>query len=113
MSVHNSTSACATELPETLRPLFWDCDFAQLDWQQHRDFIVRRILASGPWDAVCWLRTRLGDQTLAAWIVQHEGRSLSSQQLRFWELILDLPAELVNAWLQSDERRIWEGRATR
>jgi hypothetical protein len=93
--------------------LFWDCDFATLDWQQHRDFIVRRVLASGTWDAVCWLRTRLGDPALAGWIGQHEGRSLSSQQLRFWELILDLPAELVNAWLQSDERRIWEGRAGR
>jgi len=97
-------------LPQRLRSLFWDCDFAQLDWQQHRDFVVGRILEAGPWDAVCWLRRELGDDALRDWIERHRGRPLSGEQLRFWQVILDLPAEAVDSWLQSPERRIWEGR---
>ena len=98
-------------LPEMLRRWFWDCDFDQLTWQEHRDFVVRRVLSVGSWDAVCWVRAELGDSALRDWIVRHQGRGLSSQQLRFWELILDFPAGLIDPWLASPERRIWEGRS--
>lgn len=100
-------------IPETLRPLFWDCDFDALQWGEHHDFIVRRILVDGPWEAVRWLRSQLGDAELRAWIERHEGRPLSPQQLRFWQVILDLPAQMVDAWLQSPERRIWKERVRR
>lgn len=97
-------------LPEALRRWFWDCDFDALTWEEHRDFVVRRILSVGTWDAVCWLRTNVGDPALRQWIEQHQGRGLSSQQLRFWELVLDLAPDLLDTWLASPERRIWEGR---
>lgn len=96
-------------LPEMLRRWFWDCDFDQLTWEEHRDFVVRRVLSAGTWDAVCWLRARLGDSALRQWIQQHQGRSLSSPQLRFWELVLDLAPGLVDTWLASPGRKIWEG----
>ena len=96
-----------------LRPLFWDSDFDRLTWQEHRDFVVRRVLSSGPWKAVCWLRARLGDAALRQWIERHRGRGLSSRQLRFWQLVLDLPSTLVDGWLESEGRRIWEGRTAR
>ena len=95
---------------EMLRPLFWDCEFDQLDWEQHRDFVIRRVLESGTWDTICWLRRELGDAALREWICRYQGRSLSPQQLRFWELILDLPAESVDVWLRSPSRAVWEGR---
>jgi len=113
MASDESSSRRVSPLPPPLRSLFWDCDFAQLDWQQHRDFIIRRVLAEGSWDAVCWLRNELGDPPLRDWIERHQGRSLSPQQLRFWELILDLPKESVDTWLRSEERKIWEGRIHR
>lgn len=97
-------------LPETLRPLFWDTDFDQLAWRVHRDYIIGRVLSAGTWDAICWLRTRVDDQVLRQWIEQRKGRGLSSRQLRFWELILDLPHARVDAWLQSEGRKFWEGR---
>ncbi|MEI8374984.1 MAG: hypothetical protein WCJ35_19340 [Planctomycetota bacterium] len=106
MSPPNTTDC----LPEMLRPLFWDSAFDQISWQGHRNYVVRRVLSAGTWDAICWLRARLGDAALRQWIEQHEGRGLSSRQLRFWELVLDLPCELVDAWLGSEGRRIWEGR---
>jgi hypothetical protein len=97
-------------LPETLRRWFWDCDFDQLTWEEHRDFLIRRILSLGTWDAVCWVRVKVGDFALREWIEQHHGRGLSSQQLRFWGVILDLAPSVVDAWLASPERKIWEGR---
>jgi hypothetical protein len=110
MSVAQSPSSPHEGLPERLRSLFWDYDFAQLDWQRHRDFIIGRLLEVGPWDAICWLRREVGDDALRAWIERHRGRPLRSEQLRFWQLILDLPAETVDTWLHSPERKIWESR---
>lgn len=93
-----------------LRELFWDHDFAALNWKDDHDLITMRVLASGSWDAVTWLRLRLGDQALRKWIEQHQGRGLSPQQLRFWELILGLSHRQVNIWLARKERQIWDKR---
>ena len=93
-----------------LRSLFWECDFEAFTWENDCDLIIARVLAHGTWDAVTWLRSRLGDTALREWIERHQGRGLSPQQLRFWELILDLPHQQINAWLQAQERRVWENR---
>lgn len=96
-------------IPESLEPLFWDCEPAALDESVDRDFVVGRILASGTWDTIRWARQRYGDDVIRDWIVRHRGRSLTAPQVRLWELLVGLPAEDVAAWLQSPERRIWEG----
>jgi hypothetical protein len=113
MSSMRQTSSPSATLPEAARAAFWDHDFDALDWREHRDFIIRRVLESGPWEAVVWLRAQLGDDELRAWIERHDGRPLSPQQLRFWQVILDLPAESVDAWLQSPGRTIWKERVRR
>lgn len=97
-------------LPEGLRPLFWDVDFELVSWHVHRDYVIGRVLSVGSWDSICWLRTRLDDDALRRWIEQRQGRGLSSRQLRFWQVVLDLPSALVDAWVQSEGRKIWEGR---
>ena len=110
MSLAELPSSPPGRLPEWLRTLFWDHDFAQLDWQQHRAFIIGRILEAGSWDAICWLRREVGDGVLREWIERSRGRLLSREQLRFWQVILDLPDDAVDAWLQTPERMIWEQR---
>lgn len=97
-------------LPERLRSLFWDHDFQSLSWREHREFIIGRVLASGDWDSVQWLRCRIGDRGVREWIERHAGRGLSRRQLRFWELILGLPAAEVDGWLSREGRRIWDER---
>jgi hypothetical protein len=96
-------------LPEALRPLFWDCDFTVVDAVRQRDFVIGRVLASGPLDAIRWLRRRYGDDMIRDWIIRHRGRQLSSQQVRFWETVIGLPAVDVQRWLAEPERRVWEG----
>lgn len=97
-------------LPESLRGLFWEYDFESLSWDEDRDLIFRRVLAEGRWEAVQWLRSRVGDSELRAWIREHRGRGLSRRQLRFWQLILDLPEEEVDAWLEARRGDPWERR---
>ena len=58
-------------LPDRLRPFFWDYDFDALNWGEDRDLIIKRILASGDWNAITWLRAHIGDDSLKAWIQQH------------------------------------------
>jgi hypothetical protein len=105
-----STPATFDTLPEMLRSLFWDTNFDQVSWQEHRDYVIRRILSAGTWDTIGWLRSQISDDELRQWIERHEGRGLSSRQLRFWEVVLDLPTAKVDAWLDSEGRRLWEGR---
>jgi len=109
----DAKSAETTErsgLPTLLRPFFWDHDFKALTWEDDRDLIIARVLASGTWEAITWLRTRLGDQTLREWIERRHGGGLSPRQLRFWELMLNLPHRQVNAWLRAEGRKIWDQR---
>ena len=95
-------------LPALLRPFFWDYDFKTLTWEDDRDLIIARVLASGTWEAITWLRACLGEQALREWIEHHCGGGFSPRQLRFWELMLNLPHHQVNAWLRAEGRKIWD-----
>ena len=100
-------------LPEILREQFWDYDFKTLDWDSDRDLIIARTLAVGTWDAVRWLRRQLDAATLRDWLIAHDGAGLDPKQLRFWELIVDVPHRLVEAWLSDPNRQVWDQRARR
>jgi hypothetical protein len=97
-------------LPEMIRPFFWDYDFSRISWKEDREFIVSRILSHGTWEAIQWLREMAGDEFLRDYLVTHHGRDLSPSQLRFWELILDLPHQAVSAWLSDVRRTVWDRR---
>jgi hypothetical protein len=107
------TQLSSATLPELLRPAFWDHDFDRLRWDEHCDFIAGRVLASGTWDQVRWLRVRLGDGGLRDWLLRHRGRGLDLRRLRFWQLILDLPAEEVDQWIAARAADPWEARTGR
>lgn len=98
-------------LPASVKKLFWDTDTRSLRWDRHREAIIGRVLAVGTWTDVTWLRQRVGDAALREWILRHEGRGLTPQQLRFWQLLLDLPRRQVDLWLRSPSRQVWDRRA--
>ena len=102
---HDSVS-----LPRHLEDLFWEYDVSILDWDEHRGFIARRVLSHGTWEQICWLRNEIGDAELRRIIEAGRGRELSPRQLRFWQLILDIPAEEVDHWLAEPGRQIWDNR---
>ncbi|MFQ5599846.1 MAG: hypothetical protein ACE5G2_04745 [Candidatus Krumholzibacteriia bacterium] len=98
------------KLPSFVLELFWEHAPGDISWERHRDFIVERVLARGDWDAICWVRSQAGDEVLREIIVRTRGRWLSRAQIRFWQLILDLPEAQVSVWLHSESRRIWDRR---
>jgi hypothetical protein len=97
-------------LPAHMRAFFWDHDPARLTWKRDGDLIVARLLAVGDWTAIQWVRARLGDNGLRDWLLSRRGAGLSPRQLRFWELILNLPRRQVNAWLANPSRKGWDQR---
>jgi hypothetical protein len=100
-------------LPAELAHLFWEYDPKKLSWTADRDLIVGKILSRGTWNDIRWLRRTATDATLRRWIRRARGRGLSPQQIRYWQLILDLPGDEVEAWLSDPARRIWHGRTRR
>ena len=97
-------------LPSSVKKLFWDLDTRALRWDRDKEQIIGRILASGPWETVKWLRSTAGDEAIRSWIVDHEGRGLSPPQLRFWQVMVGIPRRRVDAWLKSEGRQVWDRR---
>ena len=100
----------ANPIPPPVRKLFWDLDPRSLRLDRDEEMIIGRVLASGPWETVKWLRSIVGDDAIRQWIEEHDGRGLSPRQLRYWQLVLGIPAGVVDAWLRSDRRRVWDRR---
>lgn len=100
----------SARLPESLRAYFWDYAFDGLSWESDRELIVRRLLTNGSWEAITWLRKRIGDGALRKWLIAHQGRGLSPRQLRFWSLVLGLPARRANAWTLAARTNPWNQR---
>jgi hypothetical protein len=97
-------------LPPAIRLLFWDYDVRRLRWDRDRDLVIGRVLAAGPWETVVWLQERIGREGIRDWLLSRRGRGLSPQQLRYWQLVLDLPKKQVDAWLGDPSRQVWDRR---
>ena len=97
-------------LPAALLPLFWEYASAPLQWDRDRDLVVGRVLSQGGWKQARLLRSRLGDAVILEWIMRRQGRGLSPQRIRFWELLVGIPAKLADAWVSDARRGSWGGR---
>ena len=91
--------------------LFWDCEFGDLSLTEHRGFIIKRVLGSGDWDSIMWLRGALGDSAIRDWFLSKNGGGLDPRRLRFWGLILDLPVDRVDEWVHKARMSPWGKRA--
>lgn len=100
----------ATSLPQSLQEFFWDYRFNQLTWEGDRELVIRRLLTHGSWEAITWLRRKIGDSDLRKWLITHQGRGLSPRQLRFWSLVLAIPNRQVSAWMPTERLEPWSKR---
>ena len=94
-------------LPKSLYKFFWDYQPGELSWETDRDIIIRRILTSGSWKVIVWLRKKMGDEALRQWLLDHRARGLSPRQIRFWELLLSLPKKQTNEWIHLARSMPW------
>lgn len=98
------------DLGQLCEGLLWDVPADSLSWDDHRDFVIGRVLSRGKLHQIQSLRDRVGDQTLADYLTRTRGRALDRQRLRFFETILYLPEAQVTSWLTDPERRVWDER---
>lgn len=59
-----------------------------------------------------WLRERVEPDQLRQWLIRRRCRGLDAKRVRFWELILGLPADQVEEWVRAARAGVW-GRRTR
>ncbi len=104
--------ATSTTLPSFPLPteLLWDVNEGEVSWEEHRDFLVRRILTCGSWDRIRALRRRIGDKAITDFLTRTRGRALEPRQLRFWEAILGLAHDQVSDWIADERRQSWDHR---
>jgi hypothetical protein len=95
-----------------LAPLFWDQPARALLMTRDREQIVRRVASEGGLGAIRLLRSRVGDEAIRDVILRTKARGLSPQRIRFWQLLLDVPARHADAWVRQARSGTWAGRAT-
>ncbi len=78
-----------------------------------RDLVVRRVIAEGGLREMRLLRVRVGDRAIRDFIERTDARGLSPQRIRFWQLIVGLPARRANAWVRRARAETWARRAER
>jgi hypothetical protein len=76
-------------LPESMRTLFWDVEFASIDPERHVSFIIERALEYGDDDAIRWIVREFPGTAIADTL--RSSRSLSRNTGRLWSLVLGIP----------------------
>ena len=90
------------------RVLFWDCDFNSLDFENHRLFIIGRVLTRGQWSDWQALRELCSKESLAADVVQI--RDLDPRTLAFCSAYFDIPKEQFRCFTKTPSSSLTPGR---
>jgi hypothetical protein len=100
-------------LPATLARLFWDYPGQALSLDTDRELVVRRVAGEGGLREMQLLRARVGDAAIRDVIERTGARGLSPERIRFWQLLLRLPARRADAWVRAARASTWAGRSGR
>ena len=68
-----------------LRPFFWDVDLTADHLQENPDWVLRRVLQFGDWNAVHHARQYFGDDAV---LLAARHRSMDARSRRFWQVVL-------------------------
>jgi hypothetical protein len=74
--------------PRSLRPLFWEVDFASVDVRRHADFILARVLESGRLDDVRWLVATYGMKRIHRFFKDVGHPEISPPTIALWRAML-------------------------
>ena len=80
-------------LPKFLEEYFWDVDFAQVDLDKNRIYILKRLLEYGNMKAIRWLRKIFKTSEIRETICS--ARGFSRKTANFWAVLLDIPRENI------------------
>jgi len=94
-------------LPTHLERYFWEYDVERLRRGVSLDTLLLRLMEAGGWDGITWLRNEMGEEILRDFLTRRGGRGVSPKRLRFWGLVLGLPRELVDPWVEAQRNSLW------
>jgi len=70
-----------SSLPENLKKYFWGDDFSELNWHDHKKYIVKTLLEKGDKAEIAWLFKQIGKKELFTLIPKIK---LSKKSENFW-----------------------------
>lgn len=77
-----------TNLPTTYKKFFWDCDFGGLFMEEHKMFILKRLLAYGDLNAIKFLLNQYTQKEVMDYLTANGNNSLSRNNLYFWQKLV-------------------------
>jgi len=96
-------------LPNKVRWLFWEMDFASLDTERHADYILGRVLEQGRLEDVRWVIKRYGLERIHKFFREVPDPELSARTLAFWRCVFKAKKETwasPPAW-RKNSRPLW------
>ncbi len=75
-------------LPIELKKYFWDCDFAELDFSKHKNYILNRLLYFGDIYAIKFITNYISQDVIKTYLKQKGKLSLNISNLKFWEKLV-------------------------
>ncbi len=79
------------DLPEFLRPYFWDVDFDAFRIEGYEAFVIERVLEYGDTRAFQWLRDTFPVELIAEVLLS--SRRLPRSTVTLWAMALGIPVE--------------------
>ena len=84
------------DMPEEVAMLFWDVDLAALDLENHKIFIVERVLNMGDEVALKWLRQKYGLKIIYNTVTT--SNKLTLKTARCWQNYFNLKEEQMRCF---------------
>ena len=99
-------------LPKPFHTLFWDYDPDSINIIAHRDFIMGRIMESGSWDSMKWLRKTYSKDQIYSFLINRGKRILPLRELNYWLYVIGLSSQKREELLRevSQPDHVWKKR---
>ena len=75
----------ANTIPPQAKKYFWGDDLNQLNWQDHKKYIIQTLLNKGDEESVSWLLKKAGSKQIRAMLPQLK---LDPKSKNFWKIYL-------------------------
>ena len=84
------------QLPDFLKPFFWEINFADLRLPERQFYVIERLLEYGDDQAIRWVKTTFSRDTIS--YVVRNSRCISRNTANLWALILNIPREAIRCF---------------
>lgn len=75
-------------LPTSYKKYFWDCNFNELNLDEHKTFILNRLLTFGDIEGIKFIIDKFPQKEVKDYITGQGNNSLSRNNLLFWQKLV-------------------------